>query len=214
MTKLLKPTFDTNNFEESFATWEFELSRFERDNGQQLPKSVKIAVLLNKTTGPLQQHLRLLSGSNPAYRQVKDTIIEYYRSDTAFTRLAQSSSVATHFGGGQVPMDIGAFHKGKAKNKGYKGKNKGKGYGKYGYNTGKGKGKYGGKQQYHGQGQGYPIGQGKGQMNNQFKADKGKGKGKVKGRPTRATDVDNQDSMLCAQLQSVRLQRSRQHHVQ
>ena len=51
-------------------------------------------------------------------------------------------------------------------------------------------------------------------MNNQFKADKGKGKGKVKGRPTRATDVDNQDTMLCAQLQSVRLQRSRQHHVQ
>ena len=79
-------------------------------------------------------------------------------------------------------MDIGAFHKGKAKNKGYKGKNKGKGYGKYGYNTGKGKGKYGGKQQYHGQGQGYPIGQGKGQMNNQFKGDKGKGKDKVKGK--------------------------------
>ena len=82
LTKLLKPTFDTNNFEESFATWEFELTRFERDNGQQLPDSVKIAVLLNETTGPLQQHLQLLSGSNPTYRQVKDTIIEYYRSNS------------------------------------------------------------------------------------------------------------------------------------
>ena len=26
LTKLLKPTFDTNNFEESFSNWEFELS--------------------------------------------------------------------------------------------------------------------------------------------------------------------------------------------
>ena len=187
LTKLLKPTFDTNNFEESFATWEFELSRFERDNGQQLPDSVKIAVLLNETTGPLQQHLQLLSGSNPTYRQVKDTIIEYYRSNTAFTRLAQSSSVATHYGGGQAPMDIGAFHKGKGKNKGYKGKGKGnkgkgKGYGKQGYGAYKGKGKQGGKQQLPWQGQGYPIGQGKGQTNNQYKGDKGKGKGKVKGK--------------------------------
>ena len=187
LTKLLKPTFDTNNFEESFATWEFELTRFERDNGQQLPDSVKIAVLLNETTGPLQQHLQLLSGSNPTYRQVKDTIIEYYRSNTAFTRLAQSSSVATHYGGGQAPMDIGAFHKGKGKNKGYKGKGKGnkgkgKGYGKQGYGVYKGRGKQGGKQQNQWQGQGYPIGQGKGQTNNQYKGDKGKGKGKVKGK--------------------------------
>ena len=88
LTKLLKPTFDTNNFEESFATWEFELSRFERDNGQQLPDSVKIAVLPNETTGPLQKHLQLRSGSTPTHRQVKDTIVEYYRSNTSFTRLA------------------------------------------------------------------------------------------------------------------------------
>ena len=111
-TKLLKPTFDTNNFEGSFATWEFELTRFERDNGQ-LPDSVEIAVLLNETTGPLQQCLQLLPSSNPTYRQVKDTIIEYYRSNTAFTKLTQSSSVSTNFGGGQAPMDIGAFNKGK-----------------------------------------------------------------------------------------------------
>ena len=50
LTRLLKPKFDNNNFEESFSTWEFELQRFERDNGQQLPDAVKIAVLLNETT--------------------------------------------------------------------------------------------------------------------------------------------------------------------
>ena len=45
LTKLLKPTFDMNNFEETFSQWEFELNKFERDNGQALPESVKIAVL-------------------------------------------------------------------------------------------------------------------------------------------------------------------------
>ena len=49
LTKLLKPTFGANNFEESFSTWEFELNRYERDNNTHLPDQVKIAVLMNKT---------------------------------------------------------------------------------------------------------------------------------------------------------------------
>ena len=209
LTNLLKPTFDTNNFEESFATWEFELSRFERDNGQQLPDAVKIAVLLNETTGPLQQHLQLLSGSNPSYRQVKDTIIEYYRSNTAFTKLTQSSSVSTNFGGGQAPMDIGAFNKGKGKKgKGkHKGKNKGKGYG---YNVYKGKGKQGGKQQYHQQGKGYAIGQGKGMKGQQQQYKGNKGKGNVKGKQVADTWTSRTSREA---LQSHSVQHSRQQQL-
>ena len=45
LTKLLKPTFNMNNVEETFSQGEFELNKFERDNGQALPESVKIAVL-------------------------------------------------------------------------------------------------------------------------------------------------------------------------
>ena len=59
LTKLLKPTFDSNNFEESFSNWEFELSRHERDNNTTPPDQIKIAVLMNETSGPLQQHLHL-----------------------------------------------------------------------------------------------------------------------------------------------------------
>ena len=51
LTKLLKPTFNHNNFEESFSTWEFEVDRYERDNNTQLPDKVKISVLMNETTG-------------------------------------------------------------------------------------------------------------------------------------------------------------------
>ena len=210
-TRLLKPTFDKNNFEESFSTWEFELQRFERDNGQTLPDSVQIPVLLNETSGPLQQHLQLLSGQSPNYARVKQTIIEYYRSTTAFSKLqqlrSQSSSVATSFGGGQAPMDIDAIHKGKGKYNSYKGKgkgkgkNKGKGYGGYNgygynsYNTNyKGKGKYGGKgfNNYNNSpiGFGNPFGRGN-KGNKGFSKGYNKGKGKNKGK--HATDVEEQD---------------------
>ena len=157
LTKLLKPTFDTNNFEESFSTWEFELARYERDNNAQLPDQVKIAVLMNETTGPLQQHLHLNASATPTYAEVRTTIMEYYRTTTAFSRLQQqsSSAVSSNQGGGPAPMDIGATYKGKGKGKGkskgkgfnkggHKGKGyqQGKGYGGYGnYNKGKGKGK-------------------------------------------------------------------------
>ena len=32
LTKLLQPTFDTNNFEESFSLWGLEPNKYERDN--------------------------------------------------------------------------------------------------------------------------------------------------------------------------------------
>ena len=53
LTKLLKPTFDSNNFEESFSNWEFEPDEYERDNNTQLPDQVKIAVLMNETKRPV-----------------------------------------------------------------------------------------------------------------------------------------------------------------
>ena len=107
--------------------------------------------------GPLQQHLHLNASATPTYAEVRTTIMEYYRTTTAFSRLQQqsSSAVSSNLGGGPAPMDIGATYKGKGRGKGknkgkgfnkggHKGKGyqQGKGYGGYGsYNKGKGKGK-------------------------------------------------------------------------
>ena len=187
LTKIMKPTFDHNNFEESFSSWEFDVNRYERDNNTQLPDQIKIAILLNETKGPLQQHLQLSASTAPTYNDVRLVIMEYYRATTAFKRLQQtaSSSVATNFGGGAAPMDIGAINKGKGKWKG-KGKSKGK-KGNKGKTSHKGKGKgYG--QQYKGKGhigyapvpynpfagKGYNTGKGKGKATGN-----GKGKGKA-----------------------------------
>ena len=126
--KLLKPTFNHNNIEESFSTWEFEVDRHERDNNTQLPDQVKIAVLMDETTGPLQQHLQLNAGQAPTYPMIREIITEYYRTTRAFARLQQqaSSSVSTNHIGGPAPIDISATYKGKGGrgkgNEGYKGK--------------------------------------------------------------------------------------------
>ena len=118
LTKLLKPTFDHNNFQESFSDWEFELQRYEADNATRLPDQVKIAVLMNETRGPLQQHLHLNAGTAPTYAAIRATIMEHYRTTMAFTRLQQhTSAVSSHLGGGTAPMDIGATYKGKGKGK-------------------------------------------------------------------------------------------------
>ena len=170
-----------HNFEESFSTWEFELARYERDNNAQLPDQVKIAVLMNETTGPLQQHLHLNASATPTYAEVRTTIMEYYRTTTAFSRLQQqsSSAVSSNLGGGPAPMDIGATYKGKGRGKG---KNKGKGFNKgghkgKGYQQGKGYGGYGS----------YNKGKGKGKQQQWYQpkgVEKGN-KGKSKGIPNK-----------------------------
>ena len=71
LTKLLKPQFDEHKFEESYTAWEFEVTRYERDNNTTLPDNVKIAILLNETKGPLQQHLQLQAGSITTYAQIR-----------------------------------------------------------------------------------------------------------------------------------------------
>ena len=110
--KLLKPTFNTNNFEESFMEWEFELSKYERDNNAKLSEQVKIVVLLSEATGPLQQHLQLLAGSIKRYPQARNITMEYNRVTTTFSRMerqqqTQSSAVTTSFVGGQAVGAIG-----------------------------------------------------------------------------------------------------------
>ena len=92
---MLKPTFNHNNFEESFPTWEFEVERHERDNFTQRPDQVKIAVLMNETTGPLQQHLYLNARQAPTYAMNREIITEYYRTTAAFARASTTGVLSS-----------------------------------------------------------------------------------------------------------------------
>ena len=189
-TPLLKAQFDEQKFENSFTTWEFQLSKYEQDNNTLLPDAVKIAVLLHETKGPLQQYLQLQAGNITTYAQIRSMVIEIHGD-----RILQSNSnihqaTSNHIRQ-QQPRTGTDGHRSNIRRANTRAKelNKGKGYGSYGnnYNYKGGKGKY--NQQLVGQGnpfqgqQGYGKGKGynnqrkvKGYYNNQQGGKEAKGK--------------------------------------
>ena len=58
LTRVLEYRFRTEKFEQDYSECEMLKNRYERQTQTQLPDSIMFA-LLNKTTGPLQQQLRL-----------------------------------------------------------------------------------------------------------------------------------------------------------
>ena len=88
---------------------------------------MKIAVLMNETTGTLPKNLHLNAGTTPTFAKERTTIMEYCRTTTALwcprPQQHSSSAVGTSLVGGPATMDVGATYKGKGKGRG---KNKGK----------------------------------------------------------------------------------------
>ena len=145
LTRVLEFKFRPDHFEQDYSEWETLKARYERQSGSALPDSILVATLLSKTTGALQQHLRLNVRSLDTYETVRNVITAYYQSRhvTGFRSLSDT---------GPTPMDIGAMwqRKGKGRGKwsplgkGLKGKSKGKGKGRlpsFGQLKGKSKGK-------------------------------------------------------------------------
>ena len=86
ITKLLEPTFNEAQFEEQFLQSEHDINRYKKDNGAALPDGVRIAILLNKTKGALQQHLQLRAGQIVNYSEIRAVILDYYKTISAFSR--------------------------------------------------------------------------------------------------------------------------------
>ena len=129
--------------------WETVKVRYETLTGTSLPDGVLMATLLNKTSGPLQQHLRLNSTSIRTYPQMCDVIVSYFRSRLMLHGTASHTSASSQ---GPAPMDVGALKgkggnfkgkKGKGKDFGFKGKGNKSGFGLGHWIFMKGKGKGG-----------------------------------------------------------------------
>ena len=161
LTQLLDFKFIPQSFEQDFTREAFKV-KYEKQTGTELPDSVLVATLLNKTSGPIQQHLRLNARNLTTYEDIRATILEYHQSRHILTGAASSSQ-------GPAPMDIGGLKgkkgfdkggfghfkgkKGKGKDKGKKGKGKNP-YVNFHHAAmaeGKGKGKEKGKSKFRGQ---------------------------------------------------------------
>ena len=129
-------------------------NRHEKTTGVPLDNDLLITLTMQKTTGPLQQHLRLNVRNINTFTETLEIVYSYIKS---------RHLIVPSRNDGPVDMDIGAL-------KGRKGYGKGKGKG--GMYKGKGKG-FQGKGMFKGKGTGKSKG---------FKGKKGKGmKGKRQG---------------------------------
>ena len=91
LTKLLEPTFNEAQLEEHFLQREYDINLCEKDNGAALADGVKIAILLNKTKGALQQHPPLRAGQITNYNEIRAVILDYYKAISPVSRLQQQS---------------------------------------------------------------------------------------------------------------------------
>ena len=96
-------------------------NRHEKTTGVPLDNNLLITLIMQKTTGPLQQHLRLNVRNITTFTEALEIVYSYIKSRHLVTQGSRSD--------GPVDMDIGAMWKGR---KGRKGKGKGmfKGKGK------------------------------------------------------------------------------------
>ncbi|CAE7037908.1 unnamed protein product [Symbiodinium natans] len=164
LAQVLDWRFNTATFEQDFNAWETVKIRYETLTGTLLPDGVLIATLLNKISGPLQQHLRLNSTSLRTFAQMREIIVSHFRSRLMLQGTATSQNQ------GPAPMDVGAVGKGYfGKGKGKKGKGGKGGFGHWNFMKGKGKGKSFGK--------GPNFGSGKKGSKGNFSKGNGKGTG-------------------------------------
>ena len=102
LTKVLEFRFRPDHFEQDYSEWETLKARYEKQTGAALPDNILVATLLNRTAGPLQQHLRLNVRTMDTYDTVRDVITAYYQS----RHIRNFRTVDT---GGPAPMDVGAL---------------------------------------------------------------------------------------------------------
>ena len=80
LCRVLKPSFSEQTFEQDFQQWEAGKTTYETQTGTLLPDSVLVAILLNETSGTLQQHFRLNAATLKTYQDVRRVIVQYHQS--------------------------------------------------------------------------------------------------------------------------------------
>ena len=143
--KILEFKFGTEQFEQDLSEWETQKTKYERQAETALPDSILVTTLLSRTTGTLQQHLRMNMRLLDTYDTVRNVITKYHQSRhvTGFESPSDTGPSPMEIGG--VWQRKGMKGKGKSKEKRWFPLGKGKGRRKYPFGplTGTGKSKGG-----------------------------------------------------------------------
>lgn len=101
-SQILKCSFLDNVFKDSVAEWEDDIFMHEKDAQSSLLDDVKIAIMMSETMGARQTHLRFNAMGLKSCSDVKQVVMNYFRSRQMFQGSASS---------GTAPMDVAAFWK-------------------------------------------------------------------------------------------------------
>ena len=82
LTQILEPSggMERGSFEDRLASWADGILKSEKETNSKLSDDVKIAVLMNKKRGHLQEQLRLQAASLTRYHAVKDVMTNYIKT--------------------------------------------------------------------------------------------------------------------------------------
>ena len=125
LNRILEFKFGTEQFEQELSEWETLKTRYETQAETALPDSILVTTLLSRTTGTLQQHLRMNVGLLDTYDTVRNVIAEYQQSRHVTGFESPSDT-------GPSPMEIGGVWQRKGirdeKREGFYWKGKGREY--------------------------------------------------------------------------------------
>ena len=110
LNRILEFKFGTEQFEQELSEWETLKTEYETQAETALPDSILVRTLLSRTTGTLQQHLRMNVRLLDTYDTVRNLITEYHQSRhvTGFESLSDT---------GHAPTDMGSMWQGKGRAK-------------------------------------------------------------------------------------------------
>ena len=148
-------TFNDPSFQKDLTAWETSVSDYQRHSGSLIPDDMKISLLTGKLPSHLQDHVTLNTADSSSYNDIKEVLVNYFKSKKAFMPPSYLNPESSNPSNGPAPMQIGQVtHKGSGKGdqsgKGGRGRGRGKGRGRgrfnkywkpYSYHGSKGKGK-------------------------------------------------------------------------
>ena len=119
LAKALVFKFRTETLEKDLAAFEHEISQIEIESEQKIIDIIKIGILINGTSGSLNEWLRLNGGSQKDWSVIRANVISYARSQS-FTLQSVPPITSSSSSVDPVPMQIDAIRYskgGKAKRK-------------------------------------------------------------------------------------------------
>ena len=102
--QLMEFNFNENNFDNDFVKWESEIQKFEKETTSALADAVKIAILMNKTKGDIQRHVRLNASKLARFSEARDTSLSYVKAMETLMPIVPTSTSSP-----SGPMEIWRF---------------------------------------------------------------------------------------------------------